>query len=356
MALQLSFNPCLLRFKFEAGTSRGILTEKKTWILEVTDAGQPGVTGRGECGPLKGLSVDDLPDFEEILTAFCTNFNGLELEVFPYNLQIIVSQLVPDHLPALRFGLETALLDFLNGGVATIFKNDFSEGKTRIPINGLVWMGEPEFMQAQINAKISEGYTTIKIKVGAIDFEEECRLIASIRSRFSKQDIALRLDANGAFSPDDALDKLKVLAAFDIHSIEQPIRQGNWLDMAKLVRESPIEIALDEELIGIWGYRDKQTLLKTIRPQFIILKPTLLGGFQQCREWIEIASKLGICWWITSALESNIGLNAVAQFTAEFVNPLPQGLGTGQLYHNNIASGLVLENGYLNYSPNRIAN
>lgn len=347
MALQLSYHPHTLQFRFEAGTSRGTLTEKTSWILKVTDSEQPGSVGLGECGPLIGLSIDDIPDFEDRLASICRLFNQLDLEVFPFNLPIILDQVIPQELPSIRFGIEMALLDSMNGGKHVLYDNSFSKGQKSIPINGLIWMGSADFMYQQLEEKLAAGFTTLKMKVGAIDFDQECKILESIRSRFNADKITLRVDANGAFKENDVLEKLQRLSQYQLHSIEQPIRQGQLELMKKVVVESPIPVALDEELIGITNYKDKFNLLKQINPPYIILKPTLLGGFRHCDEWIEIATRLNIGWWITSALESNIGLNAIAQYTAKFNNSLPQGLGTGQLYHNNFESPLVIRDGQL---------
>ncbi|GHB64942.1 o-succinylbenzoate synthase [Persicitalea jodogahamensis] len=347
MSLLIQYQPYVLKFKFEAGTSRGVLTQKTSWLVKITDEEQPGTEGYGECGPLPGLSIDDGADFETKLAEICGLFNSLDLEVFPFNLPIILDQLIPAGLPSIRFGIETALHDFMNGGQRVLFKNDFSKKAQGIVINGLVWMGPEEFMQRQIEEKLAQGFTTIKIKVGAIDFAQECRVLESIRCRFSAEEIELRVDANGAFAAGEVQDKLSCLSKNHLHSIEQPVAVGQPELMAQLAALSPIPIALDEELIGKMDYMEKFSLLKTIHPQYIILKPTLLGGFQQCREWIEIAQRLSIGWWITSALESNIGLNAIAQFTAQFDTILPQGLGTGQIYENNFASPLTIRDGKL---------
>ncbi|WP_247234890.1 o-succinylbenzoate synthase [Telluribacter sp. SYSU D00476] len=349
MSLNIEYQPYNLDFRFEAGTSRGVLTKKTSWLIKISDEEQPGIEGYGECGPLKGLSVDDLPDFEEQLAAVCKLFNSLDLEVFPFNLPIILQQVIPDHLPSVRFGVETALLDFMNGGTRVIFNNAFTRGEKGIAINGLIWMGSEDFMAHQIEDKLDHGFTTLKMKVGALDFEQECRLLSSIRSRYTPDQITLRVDANGAFDASEVTEKLQRLAEFELHSIEQPIRTGQYDLLTRLSTSSPIDIALDEELIGKFDYMEKFSLLKKIQPPFIILKPTLLGGFQHCREWIEIAQRLSIGWWITSALESNIGLNAIAQFTAQYDNALPQGLGTGSLYHNNIPSPLTVNQGHLHY-------
>lgn len=347
MPLRITFQPHTLRFRTEAGTSRGVLTEKTSWIIRVVDLEQPGIEGLGECGPLKGLSIDDLPDYESQLVSVCNLFNQLDLDVFPFNLGIILDQVVPVHLPSIRFGIEMALLDMMNGGQRIYFNNAFSKGDAGILMNGLIWMGTYDHMMKQIEQKLDQGYTTLKLKIGAIDFEQECKMLGAVRAQYLKKEITLRVDANGAFANDEAMAKLSRLAEFDLHSIEQPIRAGQPDCMAELCEISPVPVALDEELIGISDYRFKFALLKKIKPQYVILKPTLLGGFRHTKEWIEIANRLDIPWWITSALESNIGLAAIAQFTASFGNRLPQGLGTGQLYDNNFPSPLETKSGYL---------
>ncbi len=353
MPLRIVFQPYTLHFRMEAGTSRGVLKQKTSWLLKVTDLEQPGIEGYGECGPLPGLSFDDIPDFKEQLTEVCELFNQLDLDVFPFNLAIILQQVIPDHLPSIRCGIEMALLDFMNGGQRIQYKNAFSKGEKGIPMNGLIWMGSYDHMAEQIEEKLAQGYTTLKMKVGAIDFEQECRVLESVRSRYSADQITLRVDANGAFKPEEVYSKLQRLSEFELHSIEQPIKAGQMDLLTEVCANSPVPVALDEELIGIFDYRKKFALLKKTQPPFIILKPTLLGGFQHCKEWIEIANRLSIGWWMTSALESNIGLNAIAQFTAAFDNQLPQGLGTGQLYHNNIESPLKTDNGYLFYDKSK---
>ncbi|MFL5729892.1 MAG: o-succinylbenzoate synthase [Cytophagaceae bacterium] len=345
MKLKADFQKHVLNFRFDAGTSRGVLRQKDTWYLHVSAS---GLTGRGECGPLKGLSIDDREDFEVKLREVCQRMEGMDLKDMDQDLSAFFKL---QEFPSILFGLETALLDLKNGGKMLLFDSDFSKGIGSIPINGLVWMGEKEFMQQQIAEKIGEGYACIKMKIGAIDFETECTILRELRKKYSPEQLSLRLDANGAFSADEALDKLEILAGFGIHSIEQPIRQGQMDSMRELCQRSPLKIALDEELIGISSYVEKKKLLETIRPPFIILKPSLLGGFKACREWIEIAGGLNIGWWITSALESNIGLNAIAQFTASFSPSIPQGLGTGKLYHNNIESPLVITKGSLRCDP-----
>lgn len=351
MALVSDYLKHTLRFRFEAGTSRGVLTEKDSYIVRIYDEEDPSIMGLGECGPLNGLSLDDRPDFEERLRELCQYFSKLDLQLFSWNVPIVLNQLIGQELPSVLFGFETAMLDFLSGGQRVIADNEFVRGTRSLPINGLIWMGDLPFMQLQIEEKLAAGFTTLKLKVGATDFEQELALLASIRERFTAEQITIRIDANGAFRPDDVMDKLDRLAAFQLHSIEQPIRAGQPELMAELCRHTPLPIALDEELIGHMEYVDKFRLLKKIQPQFVVLKPTLLGGLRHADEWIELANRLNIGWWITSALESNIGLNAIAQYTAKYRHLLPQGLGTGQLYHNNFESPLRTQNGQISYEP-----
>ena len=347
MSLSATYRKHTLQFKFEAGTSRGVLTERDTYFIRITDAAQPGRVGMGEASPLKGLSIDHVPGFEDHLREVCRRFvvrpeSALDEPGF-------LAGLVGEGYPALRFAFETALLDLRHGGRRVIFPGPFPEGDLAIPINGLIWMGPAAQMRTQIEEKLAQGYTCLKMKIGAIDFAAECDLLAAVRDRFPPEQITLRVDANGAFSPAEAPAKLEALSRFGLHSIEQPIRAGQPAEMARLCRESPVPVALDEELIGVHRYDDKRDLLTRLRPPFIILKPTLLGGFAHCREWIELAEGLGIGWWMTSALESNVGLNAISQFTASLHPALPQGLGTGQLYHNNIPSPLRIDQGHLRY-------
>ena len=351
MSLRADFVKHTLHFRFEAGTSRGVLTKRDSYFVRLSDADNPGITGYGECAPLPGLSLDDRPDFARQLGDTCAEFNSSDLELFTWNIPIILNQLISQELPSVLFGFETAMLDYLHGGKRLIRDEEFMTGNRSVPVNGLVWMGSPAFMQQQIEEKLRAGYTTLKLKIGAVDFEQELALLASIRERFSADQITLRVDANGAFSPGQAMQKLEQLATFNLHSIEQPIRAGQSDALAELCRHSPVPIALDEELIGTMEYVEKFRLLKRIQPQYIILKPSLLGGLYHCDAWIESASRLGIGWWVTSALESNIGLNAIAQYAAQFKNPMPQGLGTGQLYDNNFDSPLIVERGQLRYDP-----
>lgn len=335
--LKASWHKHILSFKFEAKTSRGILQNHDTYYIKLWDTDQPDIVGIGEAAPLNGLSIDYRADFETYLDQFTSN-----LEIWDDNL---FSQ-----FPSIRFGLETAIIDMKNGGKKILFDNDFSKGNSSIKINGLVWMADKVTMKKRIRANIEKGYTTLKLKIGAIEFEEELELLDSIRKEFTQKEIAIRLDANGAFKPKDAVAKLEQLANYTIDSIEQPIKQGQIEEMARLCEQTPIPIALDEELIGIYFKEDKTKLLTTINPQFIILKPTLVGGLKASKEWISEAEKLKIGWWFTSALESNIGLNAISQYASNFKNPLPQGLGTGNLYFNNISSPLCIENGHLKYN------
>jgi o-succinylbenzoate synthase len=350
--IQFSFQPYVLQFKFEAGTSRGVMTEKTSYLLQAIEKEKPIVIGWGEAGPLPKLSVDDMPDFVSIMASYVEKLSGSAIPADPNSVLDWCSSQIPENLPSIRFAFETALLDLAQGGERKIFDTAFFQGKMAIPINGLIWMGKKEMMMGQIEKKLSEGYSCIKMKIGAIGFSEELDLIAHIRSRFGADNIVLRVDANGAFSPEEASEKLRKLAEWDIHSIEQPIRPGQVDAMASLCLSGILPIALDEELIGVTGREEKLRLLERIKPQYIILKPTLHGGIRACQEWIQLAEDFGIGWWMTSALESNIGLNAVAQFTSTYPINIPQGLGTGQLYHNNFNSPLTIAEGYLHYLPN----
>jgi o-succinylbenzoate synthase len=338
--LQARFQKHTLQFKIPGGTSRGVLKMKDSWFVFIWDENRPEIKGIGECSIIRGLSTDPWREFESILERLCADINN-----FDYWLKdgLIL-------FPAIRFGLETALKDLENGGKHLLFPSGFTDGKQAIPINGLIWMGEPDFMRKQIGEKIENGFRCIKLKIGAINFEEELGLLKSIRNEFNEEELELRVDANGGFTPDEALEKLHRLAELKIHSIEQPIRQNQWEEMARLCETTPILIALDEELIGIRSEEELQKMLTTIHPQYIILKPSLLGGLEQSEMFIREAEKQRIGWWVTSALESNIGLNAIAQWTATLNNPLPQGLGTGQLFTNNLPSPLHIENAHLYFN------
>lgn len=326
----LRYEPKTFHFKRPSGTSRGILTEKHSWFLYAHHDNDSTITGVGECSIIEGLSPDftSISAYESKLNELCSD-PTIDLTEWP----------------SILFGLEVAKLDLQNGGKGIIFNNEFASGNRKIPINGLVWMGSFDFMKEQIDQKLRDGFRTIKMKIGAIDFDQELSLLKSIRDRYSASELTLRVDANGAFTPQEALNKLNRLASLDIHSIEQPIKNGQWEAMRDLCKVTPVPIALDEELIGVYSFDKKMELISIIEPQFIILKPSLHGGISGTKEWINIAGSLNIPWWMTSALESNIGLNAICQFAAEFNNDLPQGLGTGSLYIDNVPSNLTVEKG-----------
>ena len=321
-----------LHFKQPAGTSRGVYTTRKIWLVRLSDGEREGV---GECAPLPDLSCDAMGDeeYRSILNKVCEEFCQRQ-------------ELDNDSLrqyPSMLFGLETAWLNMTNGDM--LFDTAFSRGEVGIPINGLVWMGSYEEMLKRMEEKLEKGFRCVKLKIGAIDFDQELDLVKRIRERFSHHEVELRLDANGAFKYEEALYKLELLSQYAIHSIEQPIKAGQWAYMADLCRESPLPIALDEELIGVNDPEMKRHMLNIIKPRYIILKPSLHGGMMGCREWIETAREMGIGSWITSALESNIGLNAIAQFASDVYGDnitMPQGLGTGQLFTDNIDMGLEI--------------
>ncbi len=335
--IKATYQQHILKFKRPSGTSRGILKTKESWFVLLSDGKRKGV---GECGILRGLSIDDRPDYEEKLNWACQNIN--------LGLDVLLNELL--EFPSIQFGLEQAFLSLQSSSKFELFPSNFTRGKQAISINGLVWMGDEAFMKTQIKEKIEAGFSCIKMKIGAIDFETELDLLTSIRKEFSSKDIELRVDANGGFHPQEALEKLKRLSALEIHSIEQPIRQGQFEKMARLCEKTPVPIALDEELIGVFSVTEKKELLQTIQPQYIILKPSFIGGFQGSNEWISLAEKQDVRWRVTSALESNVGLNAIAQWTFTLQNPLPQGLGTGGLYTNNFESPLEVKNGKLHHA------
>ena len=347
MQLQATQIKKVFHFGFDARTSRGRMKDKTSWFIKLWNADNPAVFGLGECGPLPGLSVDDRPDFEEVLRTCLQQ----QLESIQPSVHELL-KIVPPGFPSIRFGLETAFLDLMNGGERKIYPNSFCSGSP-IPINGLVWMGDLDSMLQQVSLKISQGFRCIKIKVGGLNFEKECDILQYIRSKYFREGITIRLDANGAFKPEEAMHKLNVLARYNIHSIEQPVKAGLEI-MEELCRKSPIPVALDEELIGIEAVVDKQKLLDRIKPQYIILKPTLHGGLLSCAEWIALAEERSIGWWITSALESNVGLNAIWQITANYAITLPQGLGTGQIYEDNIESPLSVSKGEIFYDRNKL--
>lgn len=318
-----------LKFLKPAGTSRGVLLEKDSWMILVQRLDEAGKVGIGECSLIPGLSQDKLSDFEKTLEKVCERLSQGNLDF----------EFISEY-PAIRFGLETALLDLESGAQKILFPSTFTDGKTGIPINGLIWMGTEKSIKEQIDQKIKQGFGILKLKVGALDFEEELGILTSIRKEYPASELEIRLDANGAWSADAAPAKLSQLAEFQIHSIEQPIAAGNPDAMANVCSNSPIPIALDEELIGVYDTGEKIKILETIKPDYLIIKPSLLGGFKSSGEWIALAEKQGAGWWVTSALESNLGLNAIAQWTATLDNPLPQGLGTGSLFSNNFPSPL----------------
>lgn len=328
-----------LEFKLPAGTSRGILKTKDSYFLRVWNASNPKTKGIGECSILPNLSPEANIDLPAIMDDLCANINDFTQFVLEQSRQ----------MPAVNFALETALRDLEQGGNKLLYQSNFSAGLSPIPINGLVWMGSYDFMRQQLNEKLSQGFTCIKLKIGAINFDEELSLLKQIRDEFSPEQIEIRVDANGAFDPDEAMDKLSALAQFTIHSIEQPIAINQWDKMRALCQTSPIPIALDEELIPRFTVKEKMDMMEHILPQYIILKPSLIGGYRGTMEWIHLAEKHGVKWWATSALESNIGLNAIAQWIATFNSDLPQGLGTGSLFTNNIDAPLEVSDGTLHY-------
>ena len=324
-----------LHFKQPAGTSRGVYTERRIWLVTVTDGSAVGI---GECAPLPKLSCDDIPNYAEVLRHFCDEVE--RTGEIPY-------EALRDY-PSILFGLETALYEVRRKkeeGRDVLFDTPFSRGEVGIPINGLVWMGTFDEMRERIEQKLEQGFRCVKLKIGAIDFDAELELIKQIRGRFSRHEVELRVDANGAFRFDEALYKLELLSQYALHSIEQPIKAGQWANMAELCRESPLPIALDEELIGVNDPEQKRQMLNIIKPRYIILKPSLHGGMMGVREWVDTARDMGIGSWITSALESNIGLNAIAQLCSDIYGDaikMPQGLGTGQLFTDNIPMPLEI--------------
>jgi o-succinylbenzoate synthase len=352
--LQASLHKYVFEFAFNARTSRGPMKEKTSWFIKLWDDEDVATYGLGECGPLPGLSKELTNEFENTLNIFIDSIQSKKL-VLPKEgwkdiralRNYFDANTIDQKNSSIVFALEMALLDLFNGGKRLIFKNQFTEGAA-IPINGLVWMGGLDFMLQQVEIKIRDGYRCVKLKVGGIDFEKECDILQYIRRKYFRDNIEIRLDANGAFKKEEALQKIHNLKRFQIHSIEQPIKPG-LPEMEQLCKESPIPIAFDEELIGIQRASEKEALLKKLKPGFVILKPTLHGGFMGCEEWIRIAEKENIGWWITSALESNIGLNAIAQFTSQYPLVLPHGLGTGQIYTNNFPSPLEADKGVLSY-------
>ncbi|MFY0605190.1 MAG: o-succinylbenzoate synthase [Cyclobacteriaceae bacterium] len=344
--LRLEYKDYTLDFKFAAGTSRGILRKHHVMFVKVF-ADDSDLYGVGEAAPLPNLSIDSLDLIDDYLPELSSRLKNSSVPTNQHEVFSLVNEIVPQDLPSLKMALEVALLDLIHGGRHLCFKNSFYRGKSSIPINGLIWMDEAEKMSEQIQNKLAAGYRCVKMKIGAIDFEQELNLIQSLRAH--SDDLIIRVDANGAFPTNEVLSKLMVLEAYNIHSIEQPIMAGQHEAMQLICRRSKVPIALDEELIGIHDFDKKEALLNLIRPQYIILKPTLLGGFKNTLEWMSLADQMNIGWWLTSALESNVALNAIAQFAANYPNSGFQGLGTGQLYHNNIESPLRIEKAALLY-------
>ena len=338
--MNASYFKYILHFKKASGTSRGILTDKETWFIILENDGKKGI---GECGILRGLSADDRPDYEKKLKWTCENIYLGEQKLW--------SALV--EFPSIQFGIEMAFLSLKSENPFVLFPSEFTKKTKSISINGLVWMGDEAFMKTQIEDKIAQGFKCIKLKIGAIDFDKEMNLLRFIRANFDESIIEIRVDANGAFSKNEALHKINQITGFKLHSIEQPIKKNHTDIMSELCKNSQIPIALDEELIGVFSTEEKENLLQKIRPQYIVLKPSFIGGFRGTLEWISLAEKLNIGWWITSALESNIGLNAIAQFTFLQNNLMPQGLGTGSLFTNNFDCPLTISEGQLWYDKNK---
>ncbi|HCF02883.1 o-succinylbenzoate synthase [Flavobacterium sp.] len=337
--MKATYHKYLLHFKRPSGTSRGIMTDKETWFIVLEQDGKKGI---GECGILRGLSCDDRPDYEKKLEWTCANIH--------LGKDLLWEALL--EFPSIQFGIEMAFQSLASEMPYLLFPSDFTQGQKSIPINGLIWMGEESFMKEQIEEKLATGFRCVKLKIGAIDFDKELQLLRYIRANFSPEQVEIRVDANGAFDKNNALDKLIQLSEFKLHSIEQPIAKNNTDRMSELCKTSPFSIALDEELIGVFSASDKETLLQKIKPQYIILKPSFVGGFRGTQEWISLAEKHQIGWWITSALESNVGLNAIAQWTFLQHNLMPQGLGTGALYTNNFDCPLKVDQGQLWYDTN----
>ena len=334
--MKATYHKYILNFKRPSGTSRGVMNEKETWFIVLEKEGKKGI---GECGILRGLSIDDRPDYEAKLKWTCDHIH--------LGKDLLWEALL--EFPSIQFGVEMAFQSLVSENPFLLFPSDFTSGIKSIPINGLVWMGTEAFMKEQIQEKLADGFKCIKLKIGAIDFDKELQLLRFIRQHFSSEQIEIRVDANGAFSLDLALHKLNQLSEFELHSIEQPIAKNHTDSMADLCKNTPFPIALDEELIGVFTLAEKEALILKIKPQYIILKPSFIGGFRGTQEWITLAEKYKIGWWITSALESNIGLNAIAQWTFLQHNLMPQGLGTGALYTNNFDCPLQVKQGQLWY-------
>jgi O-succinylbenzoate synthase len=326
-----------------AGTSRGVLHHKPSWFLFLSDDNNPEIRGIGECSIIPGLSRETEEMVDHKIDAVCRIINQDGLAAIPE---------LPEY-PSVAFGLETALLDLKTGGRRELFSSDFTKGMSFIRINGLIWMGSTASMLKQIEEKLNQGFKCLKFKIGSLHPEDELQLLRSVRTRFNAQELELRLDANGAFGINTVMEMLKKLAELEVHSIEQPIKPGQWEEMARLCMHSPVPVALDEELLGKHTWEEKRSLVSAIHPQYLIIKPGLLGGFQQAGEYISLAKQENTGWWITSALESNIGLNAIAQWTFMLGNSLAQGLGTGRIYRHNIICPLVLKGEKMFYRPSK---
>lgn len=335
--MQATWKKHSLIFKQPAGTSRGVLHTKDSYFIVLQDGDKTGI---GECGLLRGLSADDRPDYQAQLNWLVQNVDLPEAELYAELLEF----------PSLKFGLEMALRD-MQSQDHILFPSAFTEGRQQQPINGLIWMGEVDFMKKQVREKLAAGFSVLKMKIGAVDLDAEMSILKNIREEFSASELELRVDANGAFSPSQAREVLEQLAKLNVHSIEQPIAAGHWEEMAALCDDPAIPIALDEELIGLFSLAEREEMLRTLKPQYIILKPSLVGGWRSSEEWISLAEDFGMGWWVTSALESNIGLNAIAQWNFVQKNTMLSGLGTGSLYTNNFDSPLYVQRGQIGYNP-----
>lgn len=340
--MQLSWKKYTLEFKNPAGTSRGVLRTKDSYFLLGEDGNKKGI---GECGLLRGLSADDRPDYESQLNWLTKNVHLSPAEVYAALTEF----------PSIQFGYEMLLRD-LNSAAHVLFPSTFTSGESQMPINGLVWMGDRAFMKRQIADKLSSGFKVLKMKIGAIDWAQELGLLQYIRTQFPAEQLEIRVDANGAFDTHNVMPVLEALARLHVHSIEQPIKAGQWQAMADVVRESPIPVALDEELIGLFTMAQKREMLHAIKPEYIILKPSFIGGWRGSEEWIALADEVNARYWVTSALESNVGLNAIAQWNYTLNNPIPSGLGTGSLYTNNFECPLYVEQGRIGYTPDDVWN
>ena len=328
-----------LIFVRPAGTSRGVLEQKPCWFIRLTS--EAGTTGIGEVSFIPGLSVEKEEEMGSRLDQICKLISTGKMDPV---------QPLPS-MPGVHFALETAVRDLEAGGERILFPSPFTEGRRGITTNGLIWMGAKPFMISQIREKMHLGFRVLKLKVGALGFSEELDVVRWIRSEFGETDLEIRLDANGAWKPGEASEKMERFANYNIHSIEQPVAPGQWEEMALLCRDGAIPVAIDEELIGVSDTGEMKVMLEQINPAYIILKPGLLGGFSMVSQWIELAGANGTGWWITSALESTIGLNAIAQWTSHKGVTMPQGLGTGALYTNNFNSPLQIRGEQLWFRP-----